>query len=576
MSLTPPVLNELTVRLAEAKVLDADGEVKAIDQAYINLMWALKSAQESVIYTFIPKSSFAIESYSSYDDYEGNMPQYILDGLPSTIWHTKWLQPVPDFPHWIIIDMQETFKLSGIQRMSRLNHNAKEFPKPFELYASDNLADLSDPNYLGDETNRAAGTFGQTWSGSVYRDFAKLNKPVTGRYVKLVINSTYGTAGTFTSMSEVDLTGEAVRPELSGNVSFAFDGNTDSDLSVTEKGTLHYAEGRIGQALQFQSTSEATAPYIDFGQTDQLRFGENQDFSVAFWVKTPGVNADPAIISNKDWASGGNIGWYIGLNGTNFLWNYRTSGSTRQDISIPIGDNVWHHVAITHDRDGYARIYKDGKLTQEKSISNSKGTIDTSYTTKIGVDGKGTLWGNRFDALLDDMHIIGKPLRQMRYKSCIRRRQELVNVTPLEATNKSFTSQSSNPKVADVQNQNGTLITQANETGTTTISVTSEDGSHVAEAILTVENLIDVNADGLLTKEDMELTGKLSGSKLADQRWEEAKKADLNLDGKVNGLDVQIIHAELKKFDKYPLFKHVFVIGLMVQAALSSKPTRRA
>lgn len=73
--------------------------------------------------------------------------------------------------------MKDTYKLSGIQRKSRTDSSKMEFPKTFELYASDHLADLKDPAFLGNAANKVTGTFGKTWAGSVYKDFVSLIEP---------------------------------------------------------------------------------------------------------------------------------------------------------------------------------------------------------------------------------------------------------------------------------------------------------------------------------------------------------------------------------------------------------------
>ena len=48
--------------------------------------------------------------------------------------------------------------------------------------------------------------------------------------------------------------------------------------------------------------------YINFGQPDDLKF-KTEDFAISFWYKTvEGGGKEAAIISNKDWSTGGNVG----------------------------------------------------------------------------------------------------------------------------------------------------------------------------------------------------------------------------------------------------------------------------
>ncbi|MZQ80780.1 hypothetical protein GQF01_01325 [Paenibacillus sp. 5J-6] len=210
LSLPAQVQNALAVQISAAKSLTSGSGATVIDQAYLDLIWALRAAQNGIIYTFIPKTNFSIDSYSSYADNEGAVPEHILDGQETSIWHSRWQSPEATFPHWVVIDMKNTYKLSGIQRKSRPNQSKMEFPKTFELYASDHVADLNDPTFLANAANKATGTFGQTWTGTVYTDFVSLDKTVEGRYVKFVVTGTYDAGAAYTSMSEIDFTGETV------------------------------------------------------------------------------------------------------------------------------------------------------------------------------------------------------------------------------------------------------------------------------------------------------------------------------------------------------------------------------
>ena len=240
LSLPAQAKNELETQFTAAKVLKATDEAAKIDQSYVDLMWVLQAAKSNVVYSFIPKADFTIDSFSSYADNENAYAANILDGDQTTIWHSKWEAPVPDFPHFVIMDMKNSYQLSGIQRTSRLNQSALEFPKEFELYASNRLSDLSDPAFLSDAANKASGTFGKTWIGTVYKDYVALDKKLQGRYVKFLVTGTYNTDKTkkFTSMSEIDFTGEQVASPSSQLLDLRVNGTTVADFAPNK---LDYA-----------------------------------------------------------------------------------------------------------------------------------------------------------------------------------------------------------------------------------------------------------------------------------------------------------------------------------------------
>lgn len=49
--------------------------------------------------------------------------------------------------------------------------------------------------------------------------------------------------------------------------------------------------------------------YVNLGSSADFNFGSTTDFTISIWVKSTGWSSDPTIISNKNWASGGNQGW---------------------------------------------------------------------------------------------------------------------------------------------------------------------------------------------------------------------------------------------------------------------------
>jgi hypothetical protein len=207
-----------------------------------------------------------------------------------------------------------------------------------------------------------------------------------------------------------------------------FDGNPDdqsvSGLPTALSGAPALTTGRIGEAYEFD---DAAMPpqYVNAHNPAELRFGTSIDFSVALWMKSTssfddnrgngGTNYDPAIISNKNWNSGTNAGWVIagnasnaGFNGVgNLEWNIG-DGSNRVDFdatNVPVNDGSWHHIVVTHDRDGDAEFFLNGRKVGAATISHL-GNIDSGLPTCVATDGTlGTVWENRFPGAIDDVAI---------------------------------------------------------------------------------------------------------------------------------------------------------------------------
>ncbi len=164
-----------------------------------------------------------------------------------------------------------------------------------------------------------------------------------------------------------------------------------------------FVAGTVGSgALDFDGDD-----YVVLGEGGVLNFGDATDFSVLLWIKWAGTSSDPAFISNKDWNSGSNTGYVIADGGSTWQWNWNVSGGSRVDYdpSGPtLNDNQWHHLCVTHDRDGFATFYVDGVYQGRRDISGSTGSIDSGMPHVIAQDGT-TTYGSTYAGLIDDARI---------------------------------------------------------------------------------------------------------------------------------------------------------------------------
>ncbi|MDZ4778996.1 MAG: LamG-like jellyroll fold domain-containing protein [Planctomycetia bacterium] len=210
-------------------------------------------------------------------------------------------------------------------------------------------------------------------------------------------------------------------------VHLALDGNTNDSSprnndAVAGPGGAFYLPG--------PNADEVTRdPYIGSGSLDltygtsneyvslvntlsDISFGTSTDFSVTLWAQRinddvrPEID-DPSFISNKNWAGGGNPGWLIFADNDGWNWNWATevAGSRRNFTGGALPAGEWHHIAVTHDRDGLATFYNDG--IQVGSVSLSAGNVDTTalgFNTNIGQDGTGA-YGPTLSHNLDDIGI---------------------------------------------------------------------------------------------------------------------------------------------------------------------------
>ena len=171
-----------------------------------------------------------------------------------------------------------------------------------------------------------------------------------------------------------------------------FDDETANDASGHENnGTVHgnvtYVDGQNGgKAVRIQNsdsvagTSAKTDAYIDFG--DSIAFGTD-DFTLTWSYKGELASKEDAILSNKDWDSGSNPGFNVGVFGNGMTLNLNTPNHSRQDTSryAAVSDGEWHEVAAVFDRDGDMSLYVDGFRKASRSITSLEGI-------SVDVDGK--------------------------------------------------------------------------------------------------------------------------------------------------------------------------------------------
>ena len=170
-----------------------------------------------------------------------------------------------------------------------------------------------------------------------------------------------------------------------------FDGSADNakkgDVKTTLNGKLYFVEnGFFGKSAQFDDGWIAL---------DGWKPGTDS-FSAAFWIKTGGVDDDPAILSNKDWRNGTLDGFILSLRARDVKFNVGSGGKARmdQEYSLPIDfKDGWVYVVFVVDRKaGEVRLsYDFGPFTTTK-ISDALKDVDfnaKSQTVNIGQDGTG-------------------------------------------------------------------------------------------------------------------------------------------------------------------------------------------
>jgi hypothetical protein len=134
-----------------------------------------------------------------------------------------------------------------------------------------------------------------------------------------------------------------------------------------------------------------------------------RDFTMSLWANTAGPPTWASFISNKNWDSGGNVGWGLFDDSGDMNWNIADTGS-RADVRFPTiyydpqvdPNGLWHLITATNDSDGLASVYVDGVLAASADISSLPGTKDSGLPITVGKDGNGNY---PYTGLIDDVRI---------------------------------------------------------------------------------------------------------------------------------------------------------------------------
>ena len=180
--------------------------------------------------------------------------------------------------------------------------------------------------------------------------------------------------------------------ETSGSQAYDSSGNFIASLNNGLSFTTDSVTGGAGTALEFDGSDDFTVVSPCPVYSD--------DFTWAAWIKFSDPLQGFGIISTSP--SSGNIRAriIIGADGKLQYGLYNSSWAEKNGVGNNLADGVWHHVAVTFDRDGCAKAYVDGVLKDDTlSIAAKNGTVvGTHY---IGYES----WSvsKRFNGIIDEV-----------------------------------------------------------------------------------------------------------------------------------------------------------------------------
>ncbi|MCR5681331.1 MAG: alkaline phosphatase family protein [Clostridiales bacterium] len=186
-----------------------------------------------------------------------------------------------------------------------------------------------------------------------------------------------------------------------------FDGDATDENGKTATATIgkiYYIDGYNGTGIR-----------LDDGYVSLPWTPGKKSFSLAFWLKSDGVTADPAIFSDKVWSSGQNPGFVVALKNTEIHVNVG-NGQDRMDRSFRLPLDFaggWVHVALTVDREAEEiRCAFDFRKPACAKITDKflGADLGSGAQTRIGQDATGKY--APLSAVLDDFLLVDGALTE--------------------------------------------------------------------------------------------------------------------------------------------------------------------
>ena len=178
--------------------------------------------------------------------------------------------------------------------------------------------------------------------------------------------------------------------ELEG--SFQDSSSNGLDATLEDGGGASFGTSVSGSHFTLDNINAPAKSFATVPESSLLDFS-TANFTISFWHRSnidysslPG--SDPSIVTNKNWYSGSNPGFTVGIGANGKLeYNSADVSGTRCDYDGPGGtmnDGQWHFVVLTQSLGvfGQYALYLDGKKVVQESCGIT--TLSTEYPVKVG------------------------------------------------------------------------------------------------------------------------------------------------------------------------------------------------
>jgi hypothetical protein len=192
---------------------------------------------------------------------------------------------------------------------------------------------------------------------------------------------------------------------------FYYNTGSVEDIIIRENYGGAYSKDENGNVVFSFEENDKDPLYAVYPDLNALKFGTG-DFSFSFWLNTTTDFSDPALFATMDWSSSSNHGWILAWGGYDLRFVMTDADGNKTDVSWAEGTlpvyGVWHHIAVSVDRDGKVVIFIDGQAELDGTAS-TPGSLDNGSPIHINQDATGS-YGDHFHGSYRDIRFFNYPL----------------------------------------------------------------------------------------------------------------------------------------------------------------------
>ena len=270
----------------------------------------------------LDRSGWTVTASDQYSDVVGvkdGPGAHVIDGDPSTYWHSKY-SPDQPYPHSLTFDMKSEQDIAAFSYQPRQDSSTNGDIKGYKLYVGNDTATLESAENLA-----AEGDFTYNDRETIY---VNLKTPKKGRYVKLVATSPKTDGQAWATAAEVKMYSKAVSTADAGNAIKSSDLKLDT-ASIEKTDT----ETGVMVSFPFETVQKGG---VDWDVTMKVTMDDGDHFMRKF-LEIEVSDEQKAAIDYIDLES-------LNVNDSDATWTHPTMGSGVGGMSgyvISLGQPVY-------------------------------------------------------------------------------------------------------------------------------------------------------------------------------------------------------------------------------------------